>query len=91
MEEMRRRPDAGRRNESILNQFEFVTICCDVGRVDLTDFFDKWGFFWVGELDVSDYGRFHFSITQQVVDDTKAAIAAKAYPKPSEDLTLIED
>ena len=37
------------------------------------------------------WNRFRFSITQQVVDDTKAAIAAKAYPKPSEDITMIED
>lgn len=91
MEEMRRRPDAGRGKDSILNQFEFVKICCDVARLDLTDFFDKWGFFWVGELSVSDYGRFRFSIAQQTVDDTRAAIAAKQYPKPAEDLTRIED
>ena len=91
MEEMRRRPDAGRGKDSILNQFEFVKICCDVAKLDLTDFFEKWGFFWVGELTVSDYGRLRFSITQQTVDDTMAAIVAKKYPKPSEDLTLIED
>jgi hypothetical protein len=89
MEEMRRRPDAGRGKDSILNQFEFVKICCDVAKADLTDFFEKWGFFWVGELSVSDYGKFRFSVTQQPVDDTKAAIAAKKYPKPAEDLTLI--
>ena len=91
MEEMRRRPDAGRGDESIRNQFEFVKICCDVAKLDLTDFFDKWGFFWVGEITVNDYRKYHYTITQQMVDDTKSYIANKKYKKPAEDITLIED
>jgi hypothetical protein len=91
MEEMRRRPDAGRGNDSIRNQFEFVKICCDVSETDLTDFFDKWGFFWVGEITVNDYRRYHFKITQQMVDDTKSYMADKKYKEPAEDITLIED
>ena len=90
MEEMRQRPDAGSGDDSIRNQFEFVKICCDVAKLDLTDFFDKWGFFWVGQVTVNDYGKYHFTITQQMVDETKAYIARKNYPKPATDLTLIE-
>jgi len=91
MEEMRSRPHAGSGDESIRNQFEFVKICCDVSELDLTDFFDKWGFFWVGELTVNDYRKYHFKITQQMVDDTKSYIASKKYKKPAVDITLIED
>ncbi len=91
MEQMRRRPHAGRGNESIQNQFEFVKICCDVSELDLTDFFEKWGFFWVGELTVKDYRTYHYKITQEMVDDTKAYIASKKYEKPADDITLIED
>jgi hypothetical protein len=91
MEEMRRRPDAGTGNQAIRNQFEFVKLCCEVGRLDLTDFFEKWGFFWVGELNVNDYGRFRYTITQEMVDEAKAWIAKKHYQKPSADLTLIEE
>jgi hypothetical protein len=91
MEEMRLRPDAGRGNDSIRNQFEFVKICCDVAELDLTDFFDKWGFFWVGKITVNDYRKYHYNITQQMVDDTKSYIAHKKYKKPAEDITLIED
>lgn len=91
MEEMRRRPDAGRGNDSIKNQFEFVKICCDVAKLDLTGFFEQWGFFWVGELEVNDYGKFHFNITPEMVNETRAYVAAKNYPKPAEDLTLIEE
>ncbi|HUT10764.1 MAG TPA: M60 family metallopeptidase [Thermoguttaceae bacterium] len=91
MEEMRRRPDAGRGNDSIRNQFEFVQICCDVAKLDLTDFFDKWGFFWVGTITVNDYREYHYEITQQMVDDTKSYIAKKEYEKPAVDITLIEE
>ena len=91
MEELRRRPSAGRGNASILDQFQFVKVCCDVGKVDLTEFFERWGFFWTGELEVNDYRRYRFRITPEMVDETRAYIAAKQYPKPSEDLTLIED
>lgn len=91
MEEMRRRPHAGRGDESIRNQFEFVKICCDVGQLDLTDFFDKWGFFWVGELTVKDYRTYHYKITQEMVDEVKSYIAGKKYKKPAEDVTLVED
>jgi hypothetical protein len=91
MEEMRRRPDAGKGNDAIRNQFEFVKICCDVGQLDLSDFFEQWGFFWVGELSVGDYGKYHYKITQQMVDETKAYIAKQRYKKPAVDITTIED
>ena len=91
MGQMRNRPDAGHRNDSIRNQFEFVKICCDVAELDLTDFFDKWGFFWVGELTVKDYGTYNYKITQEMVDEVKQYIAEKKYDRPGEDITLIED
>jgi len=91
MEELRNRPHAGAGNESIRNQFQFIKVCCDVSKTDLTEFFEKWGFFWVGELTVKDYGTYHFKITQEMVDETKAYIASKNYKKPDEDITLIED
>jgi hypothetical protein len=91
MEEMRRRDDAGSRNDSINNQFDFIKICCDVSELDLTDFFDQWGFFWTGELQVKDYSTYNYVITQEMVDETKAYIADKGYDKPDEDITLMED
>lgn len=90
MEEMRRRPDAGKGNDSILNHFQFIEICCDVTQIDLTDFFDQWGFFHVGEIMVDDYGPYRFLVTQETVDEVKARIAAKNYPKPGTDITRVE-
>lgn len=91
MEQMRLRPDAGQGDDSIRNQFEFVKICCDVGQLDLTDFFEQWGFFWVGKLDIDDYAPYHYDITQKMVDETKAYIAAKQYKKPPVDITTTEE
>jgi hypothetical protein len=91
MEQMRLRPDAGHGNDAIKNQFEFIKICCDVSKLDLTDFFEQWGFFWVGDITLDDYGTYKYKITQPMVDDTKAYIAAKKYKKPAADITTVED
>ncbi|MBI5834115.1 MAG: peptidase M60 [Armatimonadetes bacterium] len=91
METMRNRPDAGRGKESFRNQFEFVKLACDGLKLDLTDFFDKWGFFWVGDYKIDDYGKFEFTVTQAMVDECRAAVAAKGYPKPADDVTQIEE
>jgi len=91
MEEMRQRPHAGNGNDSIRNQFQFIKICCDVTELDLTDFFDKWGFFRVGEITVKDYRQYNFKITQEMVDEVKSYIAEKGYRRPVDDITLVED
>jgi hypothetical protein len=91
MEEMRRRPHAGRGNDSLGNQFEFVKICCDVARLDLTDFFEQWGFFRVGEFTVRDYRNYNYQVTQEMVDEVTSYIARQGYDRPAEDITLIED
>ena len=91
MEQMRLRPDAGRGNDSIKNQFEFVKICCDVSGLDLTDFFEKWGFFWVGKMELNDYRKYKYDITQEMVDETIEYIKNKRYPKPKDDIALVED
>ncbi|MGL4852726.1 MAG: M60 family metallopeptidase [Phocaeicola sp.] len=91
MEEMRNRPDAGTGNKSINNQFEFVKICCDVAKLDLTDFFEQWGFFWIGSLSLKDYADYNFTITEKMVNDTKVYIKGKNYPKPTEDITLVAE
>ncbi len=78
-------------NESIKQQFEFIKTCCEVAKLDLTDFFEKWGFFYVGKIDVQDYANYSYDITQDMVDETKAWIKNQGYPKPKDDITLFED
>ena len=88
MEQMRNQPHSGVRNESINNMFDFMEICSDVTKTDLTDFFDQWGFFYVGKLSIDDYGKYELNITQEMVDKTKEYIASKNYSKPASDITL---
>lgn len=89
MEAMRTRSHAGTGNNSIRNQFEFIKICCDVTGKDLTDFFQKWGFFWVGTISLNDYGDYVMTVTDEMVAETKAYISQ--YPAMDVDLTMVED
>ena len=91
MEHMRNHPDKGRGNASINNMYEFVKVACDLLKTDLTDFFEAWGFFVTGTFKVDDYGRYTFSVTPQMVADTKRYIAEKKYPEPAEAIMRLTD
>ncbi len=78
-------------NDTIKYQFDFIKACCAVTKTDLTDFFDKWGFFWTGDLSLNDYGKYDFTITPEMVDETKKWIAGQGYKKPAADLTLTDE
>lgn len=71
--------------------FDFIKIASDIGKTDLTDFFQSWGFFKVGDYEIDDYGIYKFSITKKEVNEIKEYIKSKEYLKPNEDITLIED
>ncbi len=62
-------------------QLDFARQACRVANLDLTAFFEKWGFFKAVDLSLDDYGR--FTITQSQVDALKAEIAAANYPQPA--------
>lgn len=79
-------------------QLNFVKKACQVSKTDLTGFFEKWGFFYVGKFDIDDYGAYTYIMTQAQVDACKAEIAAMKLPKPKDkstgkeiDLTLLMD
>jgi hypothetical protein len=72
-------------------QVEFVKICCDAAKLDLTQFFEAWGVLKAMNITVNDNGNASVVVTQKMVDDAKAYIAAKGYPKPSRDFTRITD
>lgn len=81
----------GDRAKDYLNMLEFCRLACEVSQTDLTDFFERWGFFYVGEIQVNDYGFYHYNVTREDVDAVKKAIAAMNLPKPKSDITLLED
>lgn len=81
----------GENSKSYLNMLEFCRLASEVSQTDLTDFFQRWGFFYVGEIDVNDYGEYLYNVTQEEVDNVKAAIAKMNLPKPKKDITQMED
>lgn len=86
------KPLSGRnRNQGWLDMLEFTRLASEVGKTDLTDFFDRWGFYHVGKVVGNDYGHYTYDITQGAVDSVKKAIADMNLPKPKKDITLYED
>lgn len=78
-------------NKEYLDMLEFCRLACQVSKTDLTDFFQRWGFFYVGEIDINDYGWRNYNVSQKDVDDVKSAIAEMKLPKPKKDISLMED
>lgn len=82
--------DRGNRNPAV-HQLNFVKKAIEVGGVDLTEFFENYGFFYVGEFEYEDYGKYSYSMTQEMVDEVKAEIKALNLPKPKTDPSTLED
>lgn len=83
--------DGRDKNKDYLYMLEFCRLACEVSKTDLTDFFQRWGFFYIGEMDIADYNNYLYQVTQSDVDAVKDAIAKMNLPKPKKDITLIED
>lgn len=81
----------GNRNSVAKFQLNFVKKACQVSKTDLTDFFEQWGFFYVGDFEMNDYGKYKYHMTQAMVDACKQEIKAMNLAGPVTDLTLLED
>ncbi len=60
----------------------FVKNTCDAVQEDLTDFFTRTGFLKPIDVTIDDYGYGQLTITQAMVDSTKAYIARQNYSAP---------
>lgn len=74
-----------------LSQLQFVKVACDIAQLDLTEFFESWGFLKPIDKTVDDYGTFQFKITQSEINSVKSEIATKGYSKPKHNLKYITD
>lgn len=72
-------------------QLDFVRTVCNLSKINLLDFFRKWGFLTPIDVVVNDYGKRTLKITQQDIDALIAEIEAKNYEKPTADITAIRD
>lgn len=92
MIELRKTPSLGSGQNSYKDMLYFTKLCCEVGKIDLTEFFEKWGFYTTVPYYVEDYGgKFTFTLPKAETDAIKAEIASKSYPKPTVDLTTLTD
>lgn len=62
-------------------QINFCKAWCDITKTDFTDFFEQTGFLLPVDEMINDYANRQLTITQQMIDDAKAYIASKNYPK----------
>lgn len=78
-------------NNPAVHQLNFIKTACEISKVDLTEFFDKYGFFHVGEITLNDYGNYTYDMSQEMADACKKAIQEMNLPKPKVDITTLTD
>lgn len=72
-------------------QLEFVYIASLAAKMDLTDFFEKWGFLKPVDITVDDYGTGQMTVTEAKATAVKERVKALNYPKPNVALEYIND
>lgn len=72
-------------------QLDFIKTACEVAKVDLTAFFEQYGFFYIGEFDYEDYGRYSYRMTEEMARACKAEIKAMNLPGPLTDISRLTD
>ena len=72
-------------------QLEFAYVASLCSGYDLTDFFEKWGFFRVVNTQIDDYGSGTLRVTEASANRLKDRIAALGFKKPEVPLEYIND
>lgn len=68
-----------------MGQFDYAKAVCKVANMDMTEFFEKWGFFReVNIPDFNQYGVFPYIVLTPMIDQAKAYMASfpKKLPQP---------
>lgn len=87
-EDVRLDPDKGGPG---MNQMWFAYRASKASGYDLTDFFEKWGFFVPIDEDIEDYWVERMTITPARVNEVKAAIKDLNLPKPKQAIEYVTD
>ena len=72
------------------SQLKFAEKACEAAGEDLTDFFETWGFFRPIDVNYEQYGSCRYTVTEAMIEASRARIAAKNYPKAAP-MQYIED
>lgn len=62
-------------------QLEFVKKACAAANLDLTPFFEKYGFLKPIKMEINDYGKKMFEVTGEGIKQVCKDIKARKYPK----------
>lgn len=87
-EYLRNNPDLPTAGEQ---QTEFPFVASKIAGVDLTPFFERWGFFRPVNMQINDYGDAQMTVTADRAAQVKARIAALKLPKLDVALEYITD
>ena len=72
------------------DQLKFAEKCCEIAQMDLSEFFEAWGFFEpMDEEVVGDYGTYIVSLSKEEADASRARM--QQYDKKLGHLIFIED
>ena len=72
------------------DQLKFAEKCCEVAQMDLSEFFDAWGFFEpMNKAEVGDYGTYYVTLTKEEAEASRARM--QQYEKKDGHLMFIED
>lgn len=71
-------------------QMDYAKAVCTVANMDMTEFFDRWGFFRTVMINqYEQYGKFTYIVMQPMIDQTKAYMAT--FPKKVPPIYYLED
>ena len=63
------------------SQLKYAEKVCEAANMDLTDFFEVWGFYRTIDVNYEQYGSARYRVTDDMIAASKARIAAKNYKK----------
>lgn len=71
------------------NQMMYARMACRAANENLTDFFERWGFFVPISMKVDQYGTYNYIITDAMIKETKEFM--KQFPAPKHAFYYLED
>ena len=72
-------------------QIEFVYVASKAAQMDLTDFFEKWGFLSPVDIELDDYGKGVVKVSQEEADEIRKRVNSLGFKKPEVPLEYITD
>lgn len=70
-------------------QLLFAKMASKAANEDLTDFFEMWGFFVPVDMNIEQYGKFRYVVTDQMINEAKNYMAQ--FPKAKHHFYYLED